>query len=46
MSDLFKGMSYFENLAPQLVKSKTLVYSGLENQQRSNENVVSWYGLD
>ncbi len=46
MSDLFKGMSYFENLAPQLVKSKTLVYAGLENQQRSNENVVSWYGLD
>ena len=46
MSDLFKGMAYFENLAPQLVKSKTLVYAGMENQQRSNENVVSWYGLD
>ena len=46
MSDLFKGMAYFENLAPQLVKSKSLVYAGMENQQRSNENVVSWYGLD
>ena len=46
MSDLFKGMAYFENLAPQLVKSKTLVYAGMENQQRSNENVVSWYNLD
>ena len=46
MSDLFKGVAYFENLAPQLVKSKTLVYAGMENQQRSNENVVSWYGMD
>ena len=46
MSDLFKGMTYFENLAPQLVKTKTLVYAGMENQQRSNENVVSWYGLE
>ena len=46
MSDLFKGMSYFENLAPQSVKSKTLVYACMKNQQRSNENVVSWYGLD
>ena len=46
MSDLFKGMTYFENLAPQLVKSKSLVYAGMENQQRSNENVVSWYGLE
>lgn len=46
MGDLFKGMSYFENLAPQLVKSKSLVYAGLENQQRTNQNVVSWYNLD
>jgi len=46
MSDLFKGMHYFENLAPKLVKSKSLVYAGMENQQRSNENVVSWYSLD
>lgn len=46
MSDLFKGMAYFENLAPQLVKSKTLVYAGMENQQRSSEKVVSWYAID
>lgn len=46
MGDLFKGMSYFENLAPHLVKSKSLVYAGLENQQRTNQNVVSWYNLD
>jgi predicted AAA+ superfamily ATPase len=46
MSDLFKGMSYFEKLAPQLVKSKSLVYAGMENQLRSNENVVSWHSLE
>jgi len=46
MSDLFKGMSYFENLLPHLVKSKSLVYAGMENQQRSTENVISWYTLD
>jgi predicted AAA+ superfamily ATPase len=46
MSDLFKGMSYFENLVPPMVKSKSLVYAGLENQQRSSENVISWYSLD
>jgi len=46
MSDLFKRMSYFKNLAPQLVKFKTLVYAGLENQERTAEKVVSWYNLD
>ena len=46
MSDLFKGMFYFENLAPQLVKSKSMVYAGMENQQRRGENVVLWYTLD
>jgi predicted AAA+ superfamily ATPase len=46
MSDLFKGLSYFENLLPQIVKSKSLIYAGLENQKRTNEDVVSWYNLD
>jgi len=46
MSDLFKGMAYFQNLDPEMVKSKNLVYTGLENQQRSDENVISWYNLD
>ncbi len=46
MSDLFKGMAYFQNLDPEMVKSKSLVYTGLENQQRSDENVISWYNLD
>ncbi len=45
MCGLLKGMTYFENLAPELAKSKILVYAGLENQQRIGENVVSWYGV-
>ncbi len=45
MQDLFKGITYFEALAKENVKSKTLVYSGLENQKRTNANVISWYDL-
>jgi uncharacterized protein len=45
MHNLFKGLEYFETLAKDLVKSKTLIYAGLENQKRSTANVVSWYNL-
>jgi uncharacterized protein len=45
MQDLFKGIIYFESLAKENVKSKTLVYAGLENQKRTIANVVSWYDL-
>jgi predicted AAA+ superfamily ATPase len=43
--DLFKGLLYFENLAKDNVRGKTLVYSGLDNQKRTNANVISWYDL-
>lgn len=33
-------------MAPQFVKSISPVYAVLENQQRTNQNVVSWYYLD
>ena len=45
MQNLFKGIEYFESLAKDNVKSKTLVYAGLENQKRTNTQVVSWYNL-
>lgn len=45
MHDLFKGLEYFSALAKESVKSKTLVYAGLENQKRTIANVVSWYDL-
>lgn len=45
MHDLFKGLEYFSALAKENVKSKTLVYAGLENQKRTIANVESWYDL-
>lgn len=45
MSDMFKGLSYFEKLAPNLVKSKTLVHTGLQNQNRTLGKVVSWIDI-
>ena len=45
MPDLFKGLEYFESLAKDLVKTKTLVYAGLENQKRTIADVVSWHDI-
>lgn len=45
MHDLFKGIEYFSALAKENVKSKTLIYAGLENQKRTIADVVSWYDL-
>ncbi len=43
--ELFKGITYFANLAKENVKSQTLIYAGLEDQERTIGNVVSWYNL-
>jgi hypothetical protein len=45
MHDLFKGILYFETLAKDDVKSKTLVYAGLEHEKRTHADVISWYDL-
>jgi hypothetical protein len=45
MHNLFKGIAYFEDLAKENVKSKTLVYAGLENEKRTIADVISWYDL-
>ena len=45
MHNLFKGITYFEALAKESVKTKTLVYAGLENEKRTAANVISWYDL-
>ncbi len=42
MSDLFKGLVYFENNAGKTNVTKTLVYAGNESQTRTAANVVSW----
>lgn len=46
MPEMFKGMSYFEKLAPQLVASKTLVHTGLFTQNRSAGKVISWKNVE
>ncbi len=45
MPDLFKGLEYFSNLAGNLVKSKTLIYAGLENQNRTHAKVQTWFEI-
>jgi uncharacterized protein len=45
MSDLFKGLNYFEKIYPQIVNSKTLLYGGLENQKRTGLEVISWKNI-
>ncbi|MEQ1554375.1 MAG: ATP-binding protein, partial [Ferruginibacter sp.] len=42
MTDMFKGLQYFETLKPNLVKSKSLIYAGFENQKRTAGKLVPW----
>lgn len=42
MPDLFKGLTYFSNLAKNEEYKKILVYGGMENQQRTIADVISW----
>lgn len=41
-SKMFKGLNYFEKLKPELVESKTLVHTGLFDQERSQATIKSW----
>lgn len=41
LPDLFKGLAYFEKLSDR-EHTKTLVYGGDDNQERSQGTVVSW----
>jgi len=42
MTEMFRGLEYFEKHDPTLVKSKTLVHTGLMNQKRKQGNIQSW----
>ena len=42
MTDMFKGLTYFEKLKPELIQSKTIVHSGLFHQERTLGTVMSW----
>ena len=45
MPSMFKGLSYFEKFVPELIESKTLVHTGLFNQNRTAGKVLSWKHL-
>jgi predicted AAA+ superfamily ATPase len=42
MPEMFKGLSYFEKFNPALIESKTVVHTGLFNQNRTLGKVLSW----
>jgi predicted AAA+ superfamily ATPase len=42
MPEMFKGLSYFEKFNPSLIESKTVVHTGLFNQNRTLGKVLSW----
>lgn len=42
MPEMFRGLSYFEKFIPDLIQSKTLVHTGLYNQNRTAGRVQSW----
>ncbi len=42
---MFKGLTYFEKLIPELLETKTLVHTGLFDQNRSLGKVLSWKNI-
>ena len=42
MTDMFKGLTYFEKLKPDLIQSKAIVHTGLFSQNRTLGKVMSW----
>mgnify|MGYP000206335319 CR=1 FL=1 len=43
---LFKGMDKFEKISDDRVRSKTLIYGGSENQNRTHYTIRNWYDVD
>jgi uncharacterized protein len=45
MTNLFQGMDYFDTFAKDIINSKTLVFSGLENEKRTAADVQAWHNI-
>ncbi len=45
LTEHFKGLDYFESLAPDKVISKTVIYGGTENQIRTKGFIKPWYSI-
>src|SRR5690606_289317 len=46
MTDMFKGLSYYENLDKESVKTKTLIHTGNFTQERGLGKVETWWNID
>ncbi len=46
MSKLIEGLDYFDRITKGRVKSKTLIYGGEEDQDRTKFRVRSWKSAD
>ncbi len=46
MSEHFKGLAFLNEIAAAAVRDKTLIYGGLEDQNRTNYSVKSWRNID
>jgi len=46
MTDMFKGLTYYENLDKESVKTKTLIHTGNFTQERSLGKVETWWNID
>jgi uncharacterized protein len=45
-SNMFKGLNYFEKLKPELIESKTVVHTGLFDQERTLGKVQNWKKIE
>ncbi len=43
---LLKNMDYFEEIAGNTAIKKTLIYGGIENQERSKYTVLGWPNIN
>ena len=46
MNDMFKGLTYFENLDKNSIKTETLMHTGNFSQERSLGKVETWWNID
>jgi len=46
MSGHFRGLAFLKEIAADAVRNKTLIYGGLEDQDRTNYYVKSWRNID
>ena len=46
MSEQFKGLNFLQNIASEMVATKTLIYAGDESQQRTHYTIKSWNDME